>query len=361
MREARVIYANRAACELMGRSADTVVGRLLDEAFPGARSSGRYALYAEVYRTGLRRQLTFYHPQVAKWLRIVVAKVGDGFCIISEDVSEQKAAEAVLQRSNEELEALVAARTWELQTARDLAENANRAKSDFLSRASHELRTPLNAIIGFSGVLVKNRNGQLGAGALTQAERIHANGRHLLALVDDILDLARIEAGRIDVDLKEESLATLLADVRDTLLVSATEFGLTLTLEFVGPPAAAHDMRIRTDAQRLRQVLLNLVGNAIKFTQQGGVAMRAVADANGVPTCIEIADTGPGIKPGTLATMFEPFVIGSLAANGGQSTGLGLAISRSICALLGYRMTATSELGRGTIFSVDLTPASDQE
>ena len=134
MLDARVVYANTAACQLMGRPEGSLTGRLLDEAFPGARASGRYALYAEVYRTGLRRELTFYHAQVEKWLRIVVVKVGGGFCIVSADVSEQKKAEAILRRSNEELEQLVSARTRDLEAARDAAEAGSRAKSDILSR-----------------------------------------------------------------------------------------------------------------------------------------------------------------------------------------------------------------------------------
>lgn len=354
MQDARIRYANPAACLLMGRELGSLDGRLLDEAFPGARDSGRYAMYAEVYRTGVRRELTFFHEQVGKWLRIVVVRVGDGFCIISSDVSALKAAELVLQRANVELERRVSDRTQELEAARDLAEAASRAKSDFLSRASHELRTPLNSVIGFSSVLIRNRGGRLSGADLDYARRINSNGLHLLALVNELLDLSRIEAGRMELQLSTVPLIELVRDVCAMLEPSAEQAGLSLTVEIDGPQDTPGEIHVVTDAQRLRQVLVNLAGNALKFTERGGVTLRVVVNDAGYPERLDISDTGPGIPMERIEAMFEPFVIGDAKASPGESTGLGLAISRSICNALGYLLTASSELGVGSTFSVHL-------
>jgi PAS domain S-box-containing protein len=353
MQDARIVYANDAACELMDRPIGSLAGRLLDEAFPGARSSGRYELYAEVYRTGVRRELVFYHENAQKWLRVVIVKVDNGFCLISADISGQKAAEVVLRRSNAELEQRVSERTAELETARDAAEAASRAKSDFLSRASHELRTPLNAVIGFSGVMLKNRGGHLRVTDLVHADRINRNGRHLLSLVNELLDLSRIEAGRVDLELTSVSLRELVGEVRETLGGSAAEAGLILTVE--GPHGQeGAEMRIVTDVQRLRQVLLNLVGNAIKYTERGAVTIRIMSNVAGLPSRIDVVDTGMGIPADRMEDMFEPFVVGEMLPSGGESTGLGLTIARSLCALLGYRLFATSAVGQGSTFSVEV-------
>ncbi len=352
MTDAVVVYANAAACRLLSRPEGSLSGQLLGEVFPGAPD--RYELYAEVYRTGHTRSITFYHDDVGKWLRVVVVKVGDGVCIISTDMSEQKAAEAVLRRSRDELEQLVAERTSELEEAREAAEAASRAKSEFLSRASHELRTPLNSVIGFSGILLKNRERTLSPTDLGYLERISHNGRHLLALVNDLLDLSKIEAGKIVLELSSVSLYDLVHEVRGTLEARAADRGLVLTVAMPESGSTSAHMTMVTDEQRLRQVLLNLVGNAIKYTERGSVVVRVVSGDRGRPLRIDVVDTGPGIAPERIEEMFEPFVIGDVPAAGGESTGLGLAISRSLCTAMGYRLSATSVVEKGSTFSVHI-------
>ncbi len=351
--DARIVYANDAAARLMDREPDSLVGKLLDEAFPGARASGRYAIYAEVFRTGRTHAMTFFHPGVAKWLRMVVVKVGNGFCIISSDVSDLKAAGEVLRRSHAELERLVTDRTAELVIAREAAEAASGAKSEFLSRASHELRTPLNAVIGFSSMLLRNRSGTLGDTELKYLERISRNGRHLLALVNDLLDLSKIESGKLELEPGPVLLSALVQDVRATLEGTAIEAGLSLTVD-LPHGVAPEDLVVIADDQRLRQVLINLVGNAIKYTEAGTVVIRLRVDAEGKAGHIDVVDTGIGIAAEQIGTMFEAFVIGPTAVSGDGATGLGLAISRSLCTAMGFRLTATSRLGEGSTFTIQL-------
>jgi signal transduction histidine kinase len=307
-----------------------------------------------VYHTAQTRSTTFPGDEVGKWFRVVVVKVGDGVCIVSTDISEQKAAEAVLRRSHDELEQLVTERTSELEAAREAAEAGSRAKSEFLSRASHELRTPLNSVIGFSGILLKNRAGTLSPTDIGYLERIVHNGRHLLALVNDLLDLSKIEAGKIELELSSVSLYDLVHEVRGTLESRAADRGLLLTVDMPDGESASSHLTLVTDEQRLRQILINLVGNAIKYTERGTVVVRVVSSERGRPLRIDVVDTGPGIRSDRIEQMFEPFVIGEVPAAGGESTGLGLAISRSLCTAIGYRLTATSVVGEGSTFSIHI-------
>ncbi|MEP6619850.1 MAG: PAS domain S-box protein [bacterium] len=244
-------------------------------------------------------------------------------------------------------------RRWEaaLLEAKDEAERANQAKSAILSRASHELRTPLNSVIGFSGVLLKNRSGSLTENDLSYIQRIRSNGGHLLSLVNDILDIAKVEAGHMSVDLSTVSVSSLVRDVLATLE------GRVLAKPSVSLEASMPDtlQPIITDAAKLRQVLTNLVGNAIKFTQAGRVIVTVVNDDTDHPRTIIVEDTGCGIAPGSLESIFEAFEQSESAQVSDEpGTGLGLSIARSFCDLLGYRISVESELGRGSRFIVQL-------
>ena len=240
-----------------------------------------------------------------------------------------------------------------LAEAKSAAERASRTKSDFLARMSHELRTPLNSVIGFAGVLQKNKRGVLVPRELEYLERIRANGSHLLRLINEILDLARIESGRMHLEMSDVPLHELLRDV--IAVVSGQFEGRDVTLAVDAPDELAP---LHTDRQKLSQVLINLVANAIKFTAHGSVTVRIVAETDtGVPQRIDVIDTGIGIPRDRQAAIFEAFEQAEPAttrAYGGS--GLGLSISRSLCEMLGYRLTLDSEPGIGSVFSILLVP-----
>ena len=260
-----------------------------------------------------------------------------------------------LQAQNSDLEERVRERTAQLQMALSAAEAASRAKSQFLATMSHELRTPLNAVIGFSRHLQKNRPGNLTPQDLEYLQRITDNGTHLLDVINDILDLSRIEAGKM---LVERGMVALEGVITETVeqVAAAARSGVRVPTR-TSVPASMRP--ILTDESKLRRVLTNLIGNATKFTERGDVRVAVHADETGQPLRIDVIDTGVGIPSERLDAIFECF---EQADNSTQrrfgGTGLGLAISRTLCELLGYRLTVVSEVGRGSAFSILLDAAA---
>ena len=277
----------------------------------------------------------------------------------------QLATEETLQTKLEELAAYrnhleerVTERTVQLAHARDTAEAANRAKTVFLANMSHELRTPLNAILGFSETL--RRDAAMSEGQRQNLEIIHRSGEHLLALINDILDMTKIEAGRVRVECAPFDLGALIGDLVDLMRVRAAEKGLDLRLD----QTSSFPRFVRGDATKLRQVLVNLLGNAVKFTAQGYVVLRlrAVPESGGTRLAFEVEDSGPGIAAADRARIFDPFVqVGQPAAQKG--TGLGLAITRQFVELMGGWIEVAGEPGRGSRFRVELPmePAAESE
>jgi signal transduction histidine kinase/CheY-like chemotaxis protein/HPt (histidine-containing phosphotransfer) domain-containing protein len=243
----------------------------------------------------------------------------------------------------------------ELARARDAAERANHAKSEVLANMSHEIRTPLNAVLGFTDLLLK------GGDEIEPAERqdplgtIRRSARHLLTLLNDILDLSKIEAGQLDVERLRCDPHEILAEVCSVLRVRAAEKGLSLDYDWEGQIPAT----VETDPARLRQVLVNLVGNAIKFTEIGGVRLTArLVEGDAPKSLLEIAvrDTGVGIPADRLAAIFDPFVqADSSVTRRFGGTGLGLAICKRICERLGGDVRVESAVGLGSrfVFRVD--------
>ena len=223
---------------------------------------------------------------------------------------------------------------------------------------SHELRTPLNSVIGFANVLRKNKSGKLSGDDLTFLDRIRANGQHLLTLVNNVLDIAKVEAGRLTVTTGLVAVDQLLHDVAAQLDGQPRGAGVQLSVD--APP----DMvPIETDGVLLRQVVINLAGNALRFTHEGSVVLAADADEQtGLPLRIHVRDTGIGIPRDRQSAIFEAFEQADTDTHrtyGG--TGLGLSISKAICDALGYQLSVESEVGKGSTFTVQLSTVSDSD
>jgi PAS domain S-box-containing protein len=284
-----------------------------------------------------RGELEYYHKDGSTiWTEVMAFPIlspSGGFMEIlgvTRDIRERKRAEE------------------ELRQAKEAAEAANRAKSQFLANMSHELRTPLNAILGFSELLARDPG--LTAGQQEDLAIINRSGEHLLNLINDVLDLAKIDAGRLTLQEQDFDLHSLLVDLLELFRARAEARGLTLTLT-QGPDVPQF---VHGDASKLRQVLLNLLGNAVKFTTDGSVALSVERSADRLRFVVQ--DTGAGIPPEELVAIFEPFVQVGSGRTMPQGSGLGLPISRELVHLMGGALTAASAgiPGQGSRFEFDL-------
>ncbi|WP_432377291.1 ATP-binding protein [Duganella sp. P38] len=278
---------------------------------------------------------------------------GDGHAMrmvgVNYDVTASRMAEQELRRHRIHLEELVAERTNALSVAVRQAQAANRAKSTFLANMSHELRTPLNSVIGFSRLMADSKN------MLPEEKRnlaiIHRSGQHLLTLINDILELSKIEAGRAVLQTEVVNLDDMLQEVMDMVSMRALQNGVELVLDSVGLPASA-----RVDGTKLRQVLLNLMSNAVKFTAQGKVTLRVrgAADGGQCQLAFAVIDDGAGIAEEDQARIFEPFIQAD-GPGAKEGTGLGLTISREFVQLMGGTLALQSAPGQGATFHFAVT------
>ncbi|MEG4233721.1 AAA family ATPase [Microcoleus sp. Pol11C3] len=351
--EGRYTFVNAAVKQIFGYSPEEMIGRK----FSDFKTPEQLLKDNEIFQSLLNGESVFHYEtiQLAKDSRpinlranAIVVRDSEGNILgitgTTSDITESKKAEAALQQ------------------AKEVADAANKAKSEFLSKMSHELRTPLNAILGFTQVL--GRDSSLSHIQQEHIGIISRSGEHLLTLINDVLEMSKIEAGQITLNPTSFDLYYLLTSLEEMLKLKADSKGLALSLH-INPNITQY---VKTDESKLRQVLINLLGNAIKFTTKGSVTLRVAAISatkqksptdNELRTItFEVEDTGHGIAPTEVDSLFEAFVQTDAGRKSQEGTGLGLPISRQFVQLMGGDITVSSTLNRGTIFSFNIQISS---
>ena len=358
-RELRYQVFNPAAEAITGWKAADMLGRSLREIFPAEVVAQREPHLRRVLGGEAVGPSDLYLADIdaanKRWIssRTSSLRNGDGevigVIVVLNDITERKATEQALREAHIHLEARVQERTTELAEATRRAQSADRLKSEFLANMSHELRTPLNGIIGFTELLVDGRPGPLNPKQQQFLTAVLNSGRHLLQLINDVLDLSKIEAGKMELLCEVVALPALIAQVCASLAPIADAKHIQLTHD-VAP--ALCDLWL--DKKKLTQVLYNLLSNALKFTpERGTVTVTGRPNEEGFQ--IGVSDSGIGIKPEDLGKLFVEFQqLESGKSRRFQGTGLGLALTRRLVQLHGGRIAVASEPGRGSTFTVQL-------
>jgi len=341
-----IVFTNEHAETLFGYGRGELHGKPIETLLPPRFRTahlahrGRYfeqprtrAMGAGLDLYGLRRDGTEFPVEIS----LSPMQIGETVLVMSaiRDTTERQLFEHELRVKNLQLE------------------DAMRAKDRFLAGMSHELRTPLNAIIGFTGTLLMKLPGPLNADQERQLRTVQTSAKHLLSLINDLLDLAKIQAGKIDLAREPVDCRDVVDEVVATLRPEAEKKGLALTVS--APDALCS---LSTDRRAVSQIVINLVQNAIKFTTRGGVHVSVIERTGATPpaVAIRVEDTGLGIRPEDQAKLFEAFSRVDGAGHGAQEgTGLGLHLSRHLADVLGGRITFESEYGKGSAFTLELT------
>lgn len=347
--------------EITGYSDEEIGGMHLLDFFPDEAQSalrsdrGAIGLMCELsvevelqHRDGRRSAYLFSGRQVQ--LDQQSCRVGIGI-----DISRRKAAERALRELNDTLEHKVEARTRELAQAVVRAEAADRLKSTFLATMSHELRTPLNSVIGFTGILQQELAGPINEEQARQLGMVRTSARHLLELINDVLDLSKIEAGQLELRVENFDLAQSAQEALETLRPFADKKQIELVLSIPEGPLLRNG-----DRRRVEQILLNLINNAIKFTETGSVTLKVNPEPPNPAVMIEVIDTGIGVRAEDQAVLFKPFhQLDQGLQRQFEGSGLGLAICRRLLDMMHGTIDVDSRQGKGSRFRVRIPFAND--
>jgi PAS domain S-box-containing protein len=353
--DGNIEYVNAAFSRISGYSAGDVLGRNSRLLQSGHTPPATYVALWQALTSGQSWKGEFHNrrrdgSEYVEFAIVTPLRRADGqvthYVAVKEDITEKKRVAGELDRYRGHLEELVATRTAELEVARQRAQSASEAKSAFLANMSHEIRTPLNAIVGLTHLML---NADPSPEQAQRLAKMETAASHLLSIISDILDLSKIEAGRMRLERTDFRLEEVLDHVRSLISPQAAEKGLTVTVVADGVPRCLHG-----DPTRLRQALLNYAGNAVKFTEHGAIVLRAelLEDvAEGLLLRFAVEDTGIGIAAADMAGLFQDFEQGDVSTTrryGG--TGLGLSITRRLAGMMGGAVGVDSEPGRGSKF-----------
>jgi PAS domain S-box-containing protein len=352
----RFISVNQTFLILTGLSDNQIVNKLIEEIIP----EPSLTMVTENYKKAIREKRTI------QWEEISVYPTGEknGLASITplfdsndncinmvgtfHDITERKHAEEELKLHRNHLEELVIQRTAELEIEKEHAQSADRLKSAFLATMSHELRTPLNSIIGFTGILMQERPGPLNDEQKKQLGMAQNSARHLLSLINDVLDISKIEAGQLKMNFHKFNLPEIINKVVETNRPFAEKKNLRISV------IVEEDIRDMTsDALRVQQILLNLVNNAVKFTESGTISISCFSEGRFVK--IMIKDSGVGIERDKIEQLFKPFMqVDTGLTRKHEGTGLGLSICKKLTEMLNGKIEVESEFGSGSTFTISL-------
>jgi signal transduction histidine kinase/CheY-like chemotaxis protein len=354
----RLLLFNRAACEVLGRDLGKMMssGQTLTQGRPNARTDGTFNNYAHVVRTGqpVVFELLYQYERIERWLSIRVAKYLDGIVATIVDVTERKLSEEKLLQSQSRL---ITSLAHEQELTRE-AQAAERAKSEFLAVMSHEIRTPMNGVIGMTSILADTELNEVQRDCV---HTIQVSGEALLTVINDILDFSKIESGRMTLEQRAFNLRECVEDVINLFAPRIREKRLEV-LYLIEPDVPAS---LLGDTVRLRQILTNLLGNAIKFTEHGEIVLNVKCektDEKGCHLLFSLADTGIGIPIEAIGKLFQSFQqVDSSTTRRYGGTGLGLAISKRLAELMDGTMWVKSKPGAGSTFFFNVVlPAAPQ-
>jgi PAS domain S-box-containing protein len=352
--EGILIEANRSALEIAGLKSEDVLGKPFEETYWWSYSEPVKQQLRDAIRRATRGETCRYDVDVCvgenRFITIdfclhpLADETGKIIYLIPSavNITERKRAEEELRKHREHLEELVEERTAQLREANIRLQELDRLKSMFIASMSHELRTPLNSIIGFTGIILQGMAGEITEEQRKQLTMVKNSADHLLALINDIIDLSKIEAGKAELVIEEFDLSSLLQEVKDSFKVAATEKGLKVSLQM------PKRLVVESDERKVKQVLMNFVSNAVKFTQEGEIKIK-LAKKDGMVE-ISVKDTGIGIRKEHMDRLFKAFSQIPVEGRPKEGTGLGLYLSKKITNLLGGETSAESECGRGSEF-----------